>query len=290
MTGGASYCRAYTVCGGDRCFNWIWSDKIREGYLCRRCGVQWPRPPQGYSTTPSSRSPKRSSRQQLPVKPPPGLGQKPVKLTKIQKATGEALAPAWSSLDPALQQRLQDLGIQPPPPSPGPDLKDVLVENMAQLPPQVRELVEKLTKPSPPTEKDIASKLKTQVSLLKDLSHKRTQLQQKIDHTKRSYQDLLDEMKSIQGRIETEQQALTATSASYMTMVNSAKADLEVLPDAEAGDPVPAAVAGFINTLGVNLTEEQQNQLQSMLKRPPSSSDEEAKRRKKEVSESQSCG
>ena len=97
-------------------------------------------------------------------------------------------------------------------------------------------------------------------------------------------------MKSIQGRIEAEQQALTATSASYMTLVNSAEADLEVLPDADAGDPLPAAVAGFINTLGVNLTEEQQNQLQSMLKRPPSSSDEEAKRRKKEVSESQSCG
>ena len=226
----------------------------------------------------------------MPLKPPPGLGNKPYKLTKIQKATAEALAPAWSSLDQTLQQRLQDLGIQPPPPSPGPDLKDVLVENMAQLPPQVRELVEKLTKPSPPTEKDIASKLKTQVSLLKDLSHKKTHLQQKIDHTKRSFQDLLEEMKAIQGRIEAEQKALTATSASYMSMVNSAKADLEVLPDSDVGDPVPAAVAGFINTLGVNLTEEQQKQLQSMLKRPPISSEEEAKRRKTEAAATQSCG
>ena len=97
-------------------------------------------------------------------------------------------------------------------------------------------------------------------------------------------------MKAIQGRIEAEQQALTATSASYMTLVNSAKADLDVLPEAEAGDPVPAAVAGFINTLGVSLTEEQRNQLQSMLKRPPTSSDEEAKRRKTESAEIQSCG
>ena len=281
---GDSFCRTYQVCGGASCFNWIWADKIREGYVCRRCGETWARPPQGYSQAPPSRSPKRTGRQQLPVKPPPGLGNKPHKVTRIQKATAEVLAPAWSSLDQALQQKLQDLGIQPPPPNPGPDLKDVLVENMAQLPPQVRELVEKLTKPSPPTEKDIASELKTQVSLLKDL------LQQKIDSTKRAYQDLLEEMKAIQGRIETEQQALTTTSASYMTLVSSAKTDLEVLPDAETGDPVPAAVAGFITTLGVSLTEEQQNQLQSMLKRPPTSTDEEAKRRKKEVTEVQSCG
>lgn len=55
---------------------------------------------------------------------------------------------------------------------------------MAQLPPTVRELVEKLTKPAPPTEQDVASKLKSQVTLLKDLSHRKTALQQKIDSTK----------------------------------------------------------------------------------------------------------
>lgn len=90
---------------------------------------------------------------------------------------------------------------------------------MAQLPPMVRELVEKLTKPAPPTEKDVASKLKSQVTLLKDLSHKKSSLQNKIDSTKKAYQDLLDEMKGIQTRIETEQQTLTATSASYMPEV-----------------------------------------------------------------------
>ena len=96
--GGSNFCRPYQVCGGDHCFNWIWSDKIREGYVCRRCGEAWPCPPQGYSQAPPSRSPKRSGRQQMPVKPPPGLGNKPYKLTKIQKATAEALAPSWSSL------------------------------------------------------------------------------------------------------------------------------------------------------------------------------------------------
>ena len=200
-----------------------------------------------------------------------------------------ALAPTWTSLDPALQQKLQALGISPPPPSPGPDLKDILMENLAQLPSNVREIVEKLTKPSPPTEKDVASKLKTHVSMLKDLSHKKNTLQQRIDSTKKAYQDLLDEMKAIQGRIESEQRSLQDTSTSYMNLVNSAKPDLAGLPEAGGADPVPAAVAGFINTLGVSLTEDQQLQLQNMLKRPPAETDEEAKRRRTEGTD-QSCG
>ena len=36
-------------------------------------------------------------------------------------------------------------------------------------------------------------------------------------------------------------------------------------------DPVPEAAAGFISTLGVSLTQEQRDQLKTMLKRPPSS-------------------
>ena len=289
MTTGGKWCRAYQVCGGGGCFNWIWSDKVREGFVCRKCGEQWPRPPQGFSKAPPSRSPQRGPRQQLPVTPPPGLNGKAPKMTKLQKATAEALAPTWTSLDPALQQKLQALGISPPPPSPGPDLKDILMENLAQLPSNVREIVEKLTKPSPPTEKDVASKLKTHVSMLKDLSHKKNTLQQRIDSTKKAYQDLLDEMKAIQGRIESEQRSLQDTSTSYMNLVNSAKPDLAGLPEAGGADPVPAAVAGFINTLGVSLTEDQQLQLQNMLKRPPAETDEEAKRRRTEGTD-QSCG
>ena len=183
--------------------------------------------------------------------PPPGLPTRPPKAKKIQKATAEILAPAWATLGSALQGKLQELGISPPPPSPEPDLKDVLVETKAQLPPTVRELVEKL----PPTEKDVASKLKSQVTLLKDLSHRKSTLQGRIDSTKKAYQDLLDEMKGIQTRIEAEQQTLTATSASYMSLVNAAKPDLGDLPETGGADPVPDAVAGFINTLGVSLTE-----------------------------------
>lgn len=130
-----------------------------------------------YSTLPTQKDGQEAD---ASLPPPPGLpGQRPV---KIQKATAEA----WAPLEPALQQKLKDLGIAPPPPNPEPDLKDVLVENMAQLPPTVRELVEKLTKPAPPTEADVASQLKSQVSHLKDLSHRKQSLQHRIDNTRTS--------------------------------------------------------------------------------------------------------
>ena len=106
-----------------------------------------------------------------------------------------------------------------------------------------------------------------------------TWLQWLVGTIKKSYQDLLEEMKAIQGRIESEQRSLQDTSTSYMNLVNSAKPDFAGLPEAVGGDPVPAAVAGFINTLGVSLTEDRQLQLQNMQKRPPADSDEEAKRR-----------
>lgn len=100
-------------------------------------------------------------------------------------------------------------------------------------------------------------------------------MQQKIDTTKWAYR-----------KIEAEQQALSATSAAPI----SAKPDFEALLEAEATDPVPAAVASFINTLGVDLTEEQQLQLQNMLKRPTSIQDEDAKRRKTEAPNNTSGG
>ena len=75
-----------------------------------------------------------------------------------------------------------------------------------------------------------------------------------------------------------------------MSLVNAAKPDLADLPETGGADPVPDAVAGFINTLGVSLTEEQQQQLQLMLKRPQTEATDEAKRRKTEAPGDMSCG
>ena len=214
------------------------------------------------------------------VTPPPGLWKNNSRPSKVQKLTGELLASSWNKLDPGLQQKLTEIGISPPPPSPEPDLQDVLRDNLAQLPAPVKELVEKITKPQPPTEKDVANKLKQQVSSLRDLSHRKQTLQSKIDATKKAFQDLLNEMKLIQTKIEQEQAELNNTSTAYMTLVTKQPDPVHLVEDAEMKDPVPEAVAAFISTLGVSLTQEQQDQLKSMLKRPTSNNEDDAKRRK----------
>lgn len=75
------------------------------------------------------------------------------------KATTDILTTSWGSLDSKLQQQLEQLGIKPQAPNPEPDLTDVLKENLSQLPTAVSELVEKITKPPPETERDMAMKL-----------------------------------------------------------------------------------------------------------------------------------
>ena len=227
--------------------------------------------------------------------PPPGLPQsKQPRPTRLQKTASEVLAPAWESMDEGMKAKLIELGINPAPKASEPVLTDVLKENLASLRAPVKELVERITKPQPETEKDMASRLKQQVTTLRDISQKKQQLQQKIDNTKKHYQELLDEMKSLQSRLEQEQTSLNTISTAYLTKVSSMQGEKPLQPlDTEMKDSVPEAVAGFIHTLGVSLTQEQKEQLQVMLKRPSAddeSLDEESKRRKKETGNLGSCG
>lgn len=34
--------RNYMVCKHTQCSNWIWTDKVRSGTHCRKCGTWWP--------------------------------------------------------------------------------------------------------------------------------------------------------------------------------------------------------------------------------------------------------
>ena len=101
-------------------------------------------------------------------------------------------------------------------------------------------------------------------------------------------------MKTLQGKLEQEQASLNTISTAYLTKVSSTQADKPLQPlETEMEDSVPAAVAGFITTLGVSLTQKQKEQLHVMLKRPSVEAevtDEEAKRRKTEMGNSASCG
>lgn len=92
---------------------------------------------------------------------------------------------------------------------------------------------------------------------------------------------MLEEMKNIHSKLEAEQGALNATSTAYMALVNANKPAEDLQDDAAMEDTVPEAVAGFITTRGVNLTEDQKAQLNSMLKRPTADSSEEENKRRR---------
>ena len=71
---------------------------------------------------------------------------------------------------------------------------------MDALPLQVQEIVSKLTAPEPITQREIAGKLKGQVTELKNMSVK-NQLQVRIDGVKAQYANLLNEMQELQTKL-----------------------------------------------------------------------------------------
>ena len=122
------------------------------------------------------------------------------------------------------------------------------------------------------------------------MSHKKQVLQQKLDNAKKTYGDMLEEMKTIQTKLEAEQGALHTTSAAYMALVNTSKPATELHEGESMEDTVPNAVAGFITTLGVSLTKDQKAQLTTMLKRPSAPITEDENKRRKMLEEVQQCG
>lgn len=231
--------RSYQCCQNTGRSNWIWNDRVCEGYVCRKCGQSWSKPANGFSIK-KSPSPKRYGQRQRPVAPPPGLGGH---RQGRHKATTDLLTASWTSLGSKLQQQVEQLGIRPPAPNPEPDLKDVLQENLSQLPAAVKELVEKITRPPSDTERDMAQKLKAQVSTPRDLS-----------------QEAHPPAQAGPGKEDLRGHA-NSTSAAYMALVNTSKPTEGLHDDSMMEDTVPEAVAGFITTLGVNLTEDQKAQL-----------------------------
>lgn len=197
------------VCSKSACENWIWTDKVRSGTKCRKCGNWWPDPPshngkgKGYGK-PSN----RPNHTQTWLEAPPGLTKlRPLKKNRAQQEATELLANSWTALSEETQTKLQALGIGPAKPE-EPALQDVLKTHMAALPTQVQEIVSKLTAPEPITEREIAGKLKGQVSELKNMSIKKNQLQLRIDGVKAQYANLLTEMQALQTKLAENQKQL----------------------------------------------------------------------------------
>ena len=164
------------------------------------------------------------------------------------------------------QVKLQAIGIGPTKPE-EPQLQEVLKSHMQSLPPQVQDLVAKLTTPEPCTEREIAAKLKGQVSELKNMSIKKTQLQTKIDQVKSQYAALLSDMQELQSKLADGQMTLKNLSEDYMKAVNQTPAPEDLTKPKGEGEQIPMAVESFVHSLGIPLTEDQKTQLHGLLKR-----------------------
>ena len=200
---------------------------MKTGTKCRRCGTWWPSPTAGIGKgkgygRPASRT---ASTQWLDT--PPGLTKfKPLKKTRMQQEATDLLTTSWSVLPEETQAKLQALGMGPSKPE-EPELTDILKSHMDALPPQVQQIVTKLTAPEPCTEREIATKLKGQVTELKAMSIRKNQLQEKIDGVKAQYASLLTDMQDLQSKLADGQKALHQLSQDYMKAINQTPAPAE---------------------------------------------------------------
>ena len=203
--------------------------------------------------------PKRPFNDDL-IEHPPGLNRfKPLKKTKNQQSAAELLATTWEVIPSDIQGKLAALGLGPPPPE-EPGLAEILQTHLSALPQAVQDVINKLKQPLPDTEKELAQKLKTQVTELKTISMKKAQLQTKLDQTKSQYASMLQDMQEHQARFNEGQQKLKSLSDQYMQAVNKTPMPVALGPQEDPELPIPMAVETFVTSLGLTLTEEQRSQ------------------------------
>ena len=269
------------TCSKHGCNNWIWTDRVKTGTKCRRCGAWWPNPAAGAGKGKGyGRPASRTTPNQQWLDTPPGLTKfRPLKKTKMQQEATDLLTNSWSVLPEDTQAKLQALGIGPSKPE-EPELTDILKTHMDALPPQVQQIVAKLTAPEPCAEREIATKLKGQVTELKAMSIRKNQLQEKIDGVKAQYASLLTDMQDLQSKLADGQKALHQLSQDYMKAINQTPAPAELATGSGEPEQIPMAVQSFVHSLGISLTEEQKSQLHGLLKRPNLNPDDPTKRRK----------
>ena len=112
---------------------------------------------------------------------PPGLNKlQPPKKAKDQQTAAELLASTWDVIPEGVQSKLQALGFGPSQPE-DPELTDLLKTHMSALPQAVQDVVNRLTQPIRTRRRRLRKCSKTQVTDLKTISIRKTQLQTKLD-------------------------------------------------------------------------------------------------------------
>ena len=262
--------RQYVVCCSAWCQGWLWADRCAKVGQCKQCGTAW----EASLRKAGLKAPTaKASKAEWPT-----LGeaarwksQSPVKARArgIPKDIQAALSGAWDGLEPQLQQALQEAGFKPKvPEKTEPDLMQLLQQHAGELPEAVRAAIAVPEPPAPsPTEVGLeaADRYKQAVGKLRDLGHRKLQLQGKIEVAKKGLRTMLDELKALQEAIGEAQASVDDLGRDYQEKVLTQASDLKTVQE---------QVQDALTEVGLQIPEDQVQRLQEAL-------ESQAKRRRK---------
>ena len=265
----------YMVCGCQR--DWIWEDKARKHpkWSCRGCGKPWlvePKPEFQERSLKKRRTTEwatwnhqrkgqqwpKSYKQAL-LDTPPGLPGK-VKKDKTYRDMEVMAQKHWEHLPEEFRSTLQSMGLGKREDTKPPELADILKEHIDLLPDTIKAQVEKIVKPTVEiTPKTEALKLKATAGHLRDLTHKKAQIQTKVDTLKDQYKQALQELQDIQLEVERIQKELKDTTEQYAKLMEDVAQETP-----EESIVTTEQMFQVIQKAGISFTEEQKIQMQKM--------------------------
>ncbi|CAE7728585.1 unnamed protein product, partial [Symbiodinium sp. CCMP2592] len=241
MAGGKTR-RSYSVCS---CGAWIWTDRIgAQRPCCQQCGKAWPK---SLWTKPARKAPEEDTEVQRTWRPG-GLAtrqkQKGQRGINQDGTVHRALQSLWEKLAPDVQKELASAGVKPPEPPKEDDLLALLRSHEAALPQEVKDKLHE------------AREYKTSTLRLRDLGHKKVQLQSCIDDTKMKLRKQLESMKELLSQISEAQAEVAKVSEQFKQAVLTDPSE-----EASAED---TTLLQLIADAGITLTQEQIDKLKSV--------------------------
>ena len=196
------------------------------------------------------------------IERPPGLGRKLKPIRGKLKGMTEAAHKHWDQLPGDFRDLLKNYGMGKKESEKPQDIKEILKQHMASMSEELKQQLTGYLEPPPKTNVQSATQqLKTTVGQLKDLTHKRSNAQNKVDHTKELYKIALQELQDLQNQIEEAQKTLKKTTEEYgrLSMEQQLKEEAE---DTKVEEKV---MWDIIQKAGVNITEDQQKEIKKLM-------------------------
>ena len=170
----------------------------------------------------------------------------------------------WQQLPDEVKGFLTGHGLGEAPTPKEPDLKEIILQHLGQLPVDVKQKVEGLLQPPEvKTEQTAAQKLKQTAGHLRDLTNRRQQVQVKVDSFKEQYKAALTEFQELQVEIDKAQQELKQSTEKYAQLI----AEVKVEAEAENQETLVGMDAMFelMTKAGMNYTEEQREAMGKLI-------------------------